>query len=58
MANLFSGAQMGGDGGAHDAAGMSGSGQPLAEAEGMPSLSGMSPSDAAAFLQNNKKVSL
>ena len=32
-------------------------GLPLSEAEGMPSLSGMSPSDAAAFLQGNKKVS-
>ncbi len=56
MASLFSGAQMGGDGGANDG-GMSGGGLPLSEAEGMPSLSGMSPSDAAAFLQGNKKVS-
>ena len=55
MANLFNVAQMGGDGGANDG-GMSGGGLPLSEADGMPSLSGMSPSDAAAFLQSNKKV--
>lgn len=55
MANLFAGAQMGSDGGANDGS-MSG-GLPLSEADGMPSLTGMSPSDAAAFLQSNKKVS-
>ena len=34
------------------------SGMPLSETDGMPSLSGMSPSDAAAFLQSNRKVGL
>ena len=33
------------------------SGLPLSETDGMPSLSGMSPTDAAAFMQNNKKAS-
>ena len=56
MANLFSGAQISSDGGAHDGGGMSGGGLPLSEADGMPSLSGMSPSDAAAFLQGSKKA--
>ncbi len=53
---MFAGAQMGGDGAAADG-NLSGQGLPLSEADGMPSLSGMSPSDAAAFLQGNKKVS-
>ena len=34
------------------------SGMALSETDGMPSLSGMSPSDAAAFLQSNRKVGL
>lgn len=46
---------MGGDGGGPDAGVPSG--LPLSETDGMPSLSGMSPADAAAFLQNNKRAS-
>lgn len=56
MANLFS-SQLGGGDGAGGDAGMS-SGQPLAEMDGMPSLSGISPSDAAAIMQGSKKASL
>ena len=55
MGNLFS-SHLAGDAGAPEA-NVSG-GLPLSEADGMPSLSGMSPSDAAAFLQSNKKASL
>ena len=55
MGNLFS-SHLASDAGAPEA-NVSG-GLPLSEADGMPSLSGMSPSDAAAFLQSTKKASL
>ena len=54
MSNLFS-SHLAGDAGAPEP-GVSG-GLPLSEADGMPSLSGMFPSDAAAFLQSSKKAS-
>ena len=53
MGNLFS-SHLAGDAGAPEP-NVSG-GLPLSEADGMPSLSGISPSDAAAFLQSNKKA--
>ncbi|CAK0737369.1 hypothetical protein CVIRNUC_000901 [Coccomyxa viridis] len=52
MGNLFS-SHLASDAGVPEA-NVSG-GLPLSEADGMPSLSGMSPSDAAAFLQSTKK---